>query len=71
MAVNQDKFATKFQLRPLRPAKVSEISEATASSPTSPEERVNFHIGNPVEDERLISFYQNLVVDSLKPLKDF
>ena len=58
---------TKFQLRPLKPAKVSEISEATASSPTPLEERVNFHIGNPVEDERLVAFYQNLVLDSLKP----
>lgn len=63
----QDNLSTKFQLRPLKPAKVSEISEATASSPIAPAERVNFHIGNPVEDDRLISFYQNLVVDSPKP----
>jgi len=57
---------TKFQLRPLKPAKVSEISEATASSSTPLEERVNFHIGNPVEDERLIAFYQNLILGSQK-----
>jgi len=70
MSFNQDKFLTTFQLRPLKPAKVSEISEATASSPTPPEERVNFHIGNPVQDERLIAFFQNLVLGSLKPSED-
>jgi len=58
---------TKFQLKPLKPAKVSEISETTASSPIAVEERINFHIGNPVEDDRLIAFYQNLVLGSLKP----
>ncbi len=46
-----------FELRPTRAAKVSEISEATASSATEPEERVNFHIGNPVQESRLSSAY--------------
>ncbi len=50
-----------FQLRPLKAAKVSEISEATAASPVPPEDRVNFHIGNPVQDERLITLYTSLV----------
>jgi aspartate/methionine/tyrosine aminotransferase len=43
----------RLQLRPVKAAKVSEVSEATATSPVPPEERVNFHIGNPVQDERL------------------
>ena len=42
-----------FELRPTRAAKVSEISEATASSAIAPEDRVNFHIGNPVQEPRL------------------
>jgi aspartate/methionine/tyrosine aminotransferase len=45
--------ADRLSLRPVKAAKVSEISEATAASPVPPEERVNFHIGNPVQDERL------------------
>lgn len=50
-------FDELFKLHPVIAAKVSEISEATASSPLPKEERVNFHIGNPVEDERLIGLY--------------
>ena len=46
-----------LRLKPTRAARVSEISEATASSGTPPAERVNFHIGNPVEDPRLASAY--------------
>ena len=42
-----------FHLREARAAKVSEVSEATAAAPVPPEERVNFHIGNPIQDERL------------------
>ena len=44
---------SRFRLKPTRAAKVSEISEATAASAVAPEERVNFHIGNPVQDPRL------------------
>ena len=51
-----------FRLKPLRAARVSEISEATASSAVAPEERVNFHIGNPVQDERLASAYLRMAV---------
>ena len=51
-----------FQLKPLRAARVSEISETTASSATAPEERVNFHIGNPVQDPRLTSAYLRIVL---------
>jgi aspartate/methionine/tyrosine aminotransferase len=46
-----------FRLRPIKAAKVSEISETTTASPVPPEERVNFHIGNPVQDERLVWAY--------------
>jgi len=49
-----------FKLRDFETAKVSEISEAVAVSPIPPEERVNFHIGNPVQDERLIQLYFSL-----------
>ncbi len=42
-----------FRLKPVRAARVSEISEATATAPVAPEERVNFHIGNPLQDSRL------------------
>ncbi len=46
---------SRFRLRPTRAAKVSEISEATAASSVVSEDRVNFHIGNPVQDSRLFS----------------
>ncbi len=41
-----------FHLKPIRAARVSEISEATAAAPVPSEERVNFHIGNPLQDPR-------------------
>lgn len=51
-----------FSLRPAKGAVVSEISEATAAAPVPPEERVNFHIGNPVEDPRLVEFYARIAL---------
>jgi aspartate/methionine/tyrosine aminotransferase len=57
-----------FQLRPVRAAKVSEISETTAASPVPPEERVNFHIGNPVQDERLVAAFAGAALDFPGPL---
>ena len=51
-----------FGLKPLKAARVSEISEATASSAAAPEDRVNFHIGNPVQDDRLASLYLRIVL---------
>jgi aspartate/methionine/tyrosine aminotransferase len=51
-----------FRLKPIKAARVSEISEATAASETPPDERVNFHIGNPVQDERLRSAYLRMVL---------
>ncbi len=55
--MTQADVAARFRLRPTRAAKVSEISEATAASAVAPEERVNFHIGNPVQDPRLSSAF--------------
>jgi aspartate/methionine/tyrosine aminotransferase len=56
-----------FQLRPLQAATISEISEATAASTVPEQERVNFHIGNPVQDERLKSVYDQLVLPQADP----
>lgn len=50
-----------FAIKPVKAATVSEISEATASSPVPPEERVNFHIGNPVQDVQLSSAYLRMI----------
>ncbi len=51
-----------FMLAPTRAARVSEISEATAASTTAPEERINFHIGNPVQDSRLTAAYLRAIL---------
>jgi aspartate/methionine/tyrosine aminotransferase len=51
-----------FRLKPLKAARVSEISETTASSSAAPEDRVNFHIGNPVQDKQLSSAYLRMVL---------
>jgi aspartate/methionine/tyrosine aminotransferase len=51
-----------FALRPVKAAVVSEISEATVSSPVPAEERVNFHIGNPVQDPRLVGLYARIAL---------
>ncbi|MFN8380048.1 MAG: pyridoxal phosphate-dependent aminotransferase, partial [Anaerolineae bacterium] len=49
--------ADPFRLKPIRAARVSEVSETTAASPVPPEERINFHIGNPLQDPRLSSAF--------------
>jgi aspartate/methionine/tyrosine aminotransferase len=46
-----------FRLKPIQVARVSEISETTADAPVPAEERVNFHIGNPLQDVRLSSAF--------------
>ncbi len=55
-------YKALFSLRPIKAAKVSEISESTASSPVPAAERVNFHIGNPVQDDRLIEYFLRSVL---------
>ncbi len=51
-----------FRLKPIKAARVSEVSEATASSPVAAEERVNFHIGNPVQDNALSSAFLRIIL---------
>lgn len=51
-----------FRLKQVRAARVSEISEATAAAPVAPEERINFHIGNPLQDERLFSLFLRIAL---------
>ena len=56
-----------FRLKPARAAKVSEVSEATAAAPVPPEERVNFHIGNPIQDDRLVQAFFRIAL-GLEPI---
>jgi aspartate/methionine/tyrosine aminotransferase len=51
-----------FKLKPVKAARVSEISEVTESSGIPSEDRVNFHIGNPVQDIELSSAYLRIVM---------
>jgi aspartate/methionine/tyrosine aminotransferase len=53
---------TFFRLKPVRAARVSEISETTSAASVPPEERVNFHIGNPLQDERLSSAFLRIAL---------
>jgi hypothetical protein len=46
-----------FRLKPVRAARVSEVSETTAAAPVPSEDRINFHIGNPLQDPRLSSAF--------------
>lgn len=51
-----------FRLKQIRVARVSEISEATAAAPVPAEERVNFHIGNPLQDVQLSSAFLRIAL---------
>lgn len=51
-----------FEIKSIKAATVSEISEATASSSVPVEERVNFHIGNPVQEDQLSFAYLRAVL---------
>src|SRR5512137_1613028 len=59
-----------FRLKPIQVARVSEISETTAAAPVPVEERVNFHIGNPVQDERLSSSFLRIMLGIDGRLRD-
>ncbi|MFH1198127.1 MAG: aminotransferase class I/II-fold pyridoxal phosphate-dependent enzyme [bacterium] len=59
MIIKQKNIEQLFELYTIKPGKISEISEATAASSVPPAERVNFHIGNPVQDESLTRYYLN------------
>src|SRR5512135_2274855 len=52
-----------FRLKPIHSARVSEISETTAAAPVANEDRVNFHIGNPLQDPRLSSAFLRIALD--------
>ncbi|MCX7874947.1 MAG: pyridoxal phosphate-dependent aminotransferase [Melioribacteraceae bacterium] len=52
-----------FAIKHIKAATVSEISEATSSSPIPVSERVNFHIGNPVQDEQLVYAYLRSILN--------
>ncbi|MBE0528725.1 MAG: hypothetical protein IH629_05945, partial [Thermoleophilia bacterium] len=51
-----------FRLKPIRAALVSEISETTSTAPVPEKDRVNFHIGNPLFDDRQISAFLRIVL---------
>ena len=51
-----------FRLKPIRVARVSEVSETTAASQVPKEERIDFHIGNPLQDPRLSSAYLRIAL---------
>jgi aspartate/methionine/tyrosine aminotransferase len=51
-----------FRLKPIRIARVSEVSETTASSSVPKEERIDFHIGNPLQDSRLSSAFLRIAL---------
>ncbi|MCC7208242.1 MAG: hypothetical protein IT323_13115, partial [Anaerolineae bacterium] len=55
--LDQPNSAAYFRLKPIRVARVSEVSETTAAAPVPPEERISFHIGNPLQDPRLSSAF--------------
>ncbi len=51
-----------FRLKAVPAARVSEVSEATAAAPVPDEDRINFHIGNPLQDARLSSAFMRLTL---------
>ena len=51
-----------FRLKQIRAARVSEISETTATSSIPDEEKINFHIGNPLQDEKLTSAFMRIAL---------
>ena len=51
-----------FRLKAVRAARVSEVSEATAAAPVPEEDRISFHIGNPLQDARLSSAFLRMAL---------
>ena len=62
--VQKNNIEKLFTLNSIKPGKVSEISEATAASSVPSQERVNFHIGHPVQSENLVRYYLRLVLNA-------
>jgi aspartate/methionine/tyrosine aminotransferase len=62
MSINRaENLRDPFRLKASKVAKVSEISEATAAAAVSEKDRINFHIGNPLQDQRLSDLYLQLI----------
>ncbi|NOY78023.1 MAG: aminotransferase class I/II-fold pyridoxal phosphate-dependent enzyme [Calditrichaeota bacterium] len=59
-----------LRLKPSFPSLVGEISKRTADAPVDPERRVDFHIGNPVQDDSLDRLY-NAVLSGAEFLQPF
>ncbi len=51
-----------FRLKQIRAARVSEISETTATSSIPDNEKINFHIGNPLQDAKLTSAFMRIAL---------
>ena len=51
-----------FRLKQIRAARVSEISETTATSSIPDNEKINFHIGNPLQDSKLTSAFMRIAL---------
>lgn len=51
-----------FRLKPIQVARVSEISETTTAAPVPKEKRIDFHIGNPLQDARLSSAFLRIAL---------
>ncbi|MCG6958333.1 pyridoxal phosphate-dependent aminotransferase, partial [bacterium BMS3Abin03] len=62
--VQKNNIEKLFTLNSIKPGKVSEISEATAASSVPSQERVNFHIGHPIQSENLVRYYLRLVFNA-------
>ncbi len=60
--ISQSDPQSFFHLKPIRAARVSEISEATAAASVPNEQRVNFHIGNPLQDSRHSSAFLRIIL---------
>ncbi len=53
----------QFKLKPQKLAKIAEISEATALSQIPQKDKVNFHIGNPIQENPLEELFFKLISD--------
>jgi aspartate/methionine/tyrosine aminotransferase len=61
MPLSSDPMAL-FRLKAVQAARVSEVSETTAAAPVPDEDRINFHIGNPLQDARLSSAFLRIAL---------
>ena len=50
-----------FELRKVRPSRIAEISRTAAEANVPKEQKIEFHIGNPIQDEYLDRLYNLLI----------